>query len=538
MSGVFSSCLLALGACSGASTLPSAAGAPLALAGIGTFATGTVATGTITTESPRRGITPGRETAPLDSHVTGITVAGSQNVGTFNGVPYTRTYGIVSGTVDEIEPIVGKSTLPTNKNGDYPYAVEYEIIAPAAGSQADRTILLDAENRGSSVFLSATQGISGGAPSATTYPAGLGNGFLQKHGIAYARVQWQTGVAASVPAGAQGLGLAIVRDFGRMLAGQTPAVKAAGGFTPGTYPKRTIAGISQSAWFVNTLIAEGFNVDPVRGVGVYNAAIAVDGAGNWMAINKLGAAMGAAPVPYPLENATPLAPTALLTRPASDPVYIDIANYTDFYRLRASVSDANFPNSATYRRYDMPTPHAAGGIGQFAGGTCGADVPTVQLNPISYASYVRALTVDTIATLTGAPGKLPPTSSFSLVAPAAGLTDLNLLPGVAVTVPAVDADGMPVGGVRIPDADLPLGNPSPVSLGPVTIAIDQTCGNIGGWVPFTAAAVATRYGTKAAYLAAYTAKAKALETADFLLPEDEATVLGAAGAIFDYDASH
>jgi hypothetical protein len=528
MTGVVSVCLSALAGCSGSGSLPAIAAAPLAFAG----------GGTVTTEAARNAPSPKRAAAPLDSRVSGLTVAGSQSVGTFDGVPYTRTFGIVSGVVDSRESIVGSGTLPANKNGDFPYAVEYEIIAPAAGSPAVKTILVDAENRGAPVFLVVAQGVNGAAPSATTYPVGLGNGFLQNHGIAYARVQWQTGIAASVPATAQGLGLAIVRDFGRMLAGQTPAVTAANGFTPGTYPHRTIAGISQSAWFVDTLIAEGFNVDPSRGVGVFGAAIAVDGGGDWMAINQLGAAIGAAQVPYPVENATPLAPQALLKRPTSDPLYVDMANYTDFYRLRAGVSDANFPSAATYRRYDMPTPHAAGPVGEVVSGACGANTPTAQVNPLSYVPYLRALTLDVVSTLGGGSRPLPPTAAFALGTPAAGLTDFNALPGVAVPVPTTDADAMPVGGVRIPDADLPLGNPTPVSLGPVTIDINQTCGNIGGWAPFAASVVAKRYGTKAAYLASYTTKLKALETAGFLLPEDEATVLGQASAIYDYDAAH
>ena len=57
--------------------------------------------------------------------------------------------------------------------------------------------------------------------------AALG-GFLQTHATSYARIQWQTGVAAGVPANAQGVGLVIMRDFARYLAGRTPETRVSG----------------------------------------------------------------------------------------------------------------------------------------------------------------------------------------------------------------------------------------------------------------------------------------------------------------------
>ncbi len=93
-------------------------------------------------------------------------------------------------------------------------------------------------------------GLRGSPPSATTYPEGMGEGCLFDTGLSYGRVQWQTEHCASVPDDAQGIGLVIVRDFGRHLADD--------------FDVRVIGGASQSAWFVNTLIAEGFNVDPAR----------------------------------------------------------------------------------------------------------------------------------------------------------------------------------------------------------------------------------------------------------------------------------
>ncbi len=533
-SGALSVCLVALAACSGtnhsvAPQLPTGSAAPPDA--------GDPSGSTRSTESTiaGRAPTPQRAAAPYDSRITSITVTKSEAVGDFGGVPYTRTVGVVTGTVDRNESVDELATLPRDKNGTYDYSSEYEIIAPATGSPRAAVVLLDAENRGAPVMLGAVNGIGGAAPSATTYPVGLGNGFLQRHGIAYARVQWQTGVNASVPQNVQGLGLVIERDFGRFLAGTSPAVKAANGYTPGTYARRVIGGISQSAWFVNTFLAEGFNADPSRNDAVYTAAIAIDGTGNWMPINNLGDAAKLAPSPYPAPNELPLTPMQLLHRPASDPLYVDAANYTDFYRLRAGYSESTLV-SPKYRRYDWPSAHAPASVPVnpdiFA--ACPGNAGVTALNPIGYTPYLRAL----VAKVASGTTSLPPSTTFALALPTAANVNFNALAGSAIPVPQIASDGMPVGGVRFPEADLPLGRPAPVSIGPVAIGLSQTCANYGGWIPTTASALTARYGTTASYTAAYRAKYESLATAGFVLPEDENEAATNASAVYAYYTTH
>src|SRR4051812_18484774 len=152
---------------------------------------------------------------------------------------YERVFGTATGTVAPSEKVRG---LPP---GGATYTTEYELIRPASGSP--RMLLVEAENRGSPLVLDALSGIDPGAsgpPSTAVYPSSVSK-FLKSRGLAYARVQWQTGVAAGVPATAQGIGEVIVRDFGRELGK--------------TYKRRTLAGVSQGAFFVDTFLAEGFN---------------------------------------------------------------------------------------------------------------------------------------------------------------------------------------------------------------------------------------------------------------------------------------
>src|SRR4029453_6922991 len=87
----------------------------------------------------------------------------------------------------------------------------------------------------------------------------------------------------------------------------------------------------------------------------------------------------------------------------------------------------------------------------------GVEIP---LNPIQSGAYARALLVGLIDD----PAGLPPSSWFE-VGPAPEPSEyFNALPGVTLQVPRVDADAQPVGGVRFPDVELPLGRAEPVAL--------------------------------------------------------------------------
>jgi hypothetical protein len=480
----------------------------------------------------------------LSSRITSISVSGSQTVGTFGAVAYTRTWGTVTGIVAPGESVHGLAALPHDSEGNYKYESEFEIIAPAK-SGVNSVIVVEAENRGNPNLLNTLDGISiGGPPSSANYQGGLGNGFLFEHATSYARVQWQTGIAAGVPKLAEGVGEVIVRDFARLLGGRTK-LDPNSRFDPGTYPKLILGGISLSGFFINTFIAEGFNADPVDGKAVFDGAIAVDGTGNWIALNQLAAENGSDEFAYVVPNAKPLDAAALLTRPQSDPFYIDIANYTDFYRLRASVTD-RIPPSARARRYDWPSPHAAAPIDQSGGsaraGRCNGGTP-VDLNPISDAPYLRAVTFELeraigVQSAAAAP-PLPASVLFKLAPAPESTANFNPLPGVALQVPMTEVDDQPVGGVRFPEVEHPIGKPTPVSLPPVvTTSIDATCGNLGEWQQFTAAQLAERYGDQEKYLRLYAASLDKLIAAGYLLDSDRAAMLKTAALLYNRRPAH
>lgn len=455
---------------------------------------------------------------PSGSQLTAVEVSEVTPAGDFKGVAYVRVRGMVHGAVAPGEDVVGLAGLPKAADGRYAYASAFELIVPAAGQPANEVAYVDSENRGSPISLSAL------------------SGFLQNHATSYARVQWQTGISSGVPASAQGVGLVIMRDFGRWLAGRTPDATVSGaGWRPSPYRHLILGGISQSAWLVNDVIAEGFNVDPITHGRVFDGAIAVDGVGGWLALNRLAADRGATPKPYVDPNGVPLTRQQLLKRPATDPIYVDIANFTDFYRLRAGLTSTDY-SSPGFRRYDFPSPHAVGDPARSS--RCNGGQP-LTFNTLRYAPYMRALVLGLERQIGVAAAKdahpLPPSRVFALGPAPQGAAWFNPLPGVAVKTPALDVDGWPVGGVRFPEADAPLGRPFPPSVSPVdTLAIDSTCGNLGGFQPFSREARAAHgLGDAEAYLRRYRASLDRLVADGFLLSDDIPAMLDAARAGFD-----
>lgn len=447
---------------------------------------------------------------------------------------WQRTSGTLHGVVGAGEQVIGLDALSRDAEGGYSWSAEFEVLEP--GGAAD-LVLVDMENRGRPATLLALEQLALGSadstPTGAVYPPGRGTGFLAEQDLGYARVQWESGIATGVPGSAQGVGEVVVREFGRLITGA--ADPQDGNTSLPRFGGAVLTGISQSAWFVTTFLAEGFNVDPVTGDGVYAAALAVSGTGNWLAVNQL--AGEETQRPYLLEDGVPLTYEQVLTRPASDPLYVDVATYTDYYRLRASVT-AHADRSPHVRRYDWPAPHAGPAypdamVFGLLGCNGGIEVPR---NPIAYDPYLRSVVSD-IAGVLRSPAderrELPATVVFDL-APAPASAEINELPGVELTVPAVDDDtAQPLGGVRFPDAVVPLGRPIPVALGPVgTSSITDVCGNWGGWQPFTAEELRGRYGDVEGYLARYGAALDEQIGSGYLRPAEREQMLTRARTAF------
>ncbi|MDX3635615.1 hypothetical protein PV728_36240 [Streptomyces europaeiscabiei] len=152
---------------------------------------------------------------------------------------------------------------------------------------------------------------------------------------------------------------------------------------------------------------------------------------------------------------TSTAPEQVLRPTASDPAFVDVAAYTDYYRLRAGVS-RRADTAEGYYRYVWPAAHnpvrsAVSADMAFQQFGCNNGQP-IPLDPLDGQPYVRAMLV----ALEGRLGigasqeQMAPEQVFTTGARPADPALLNGLPGQEVTVPHTDANGFPIGGVRFP----------------------------------------------------------------------------------------
>jgi hypothetical protein len=425
--------------------------------------------------------------------------------------------------VHRAEDVVGLSELLGDREF-HVYRSEFEVIRPVDAAHG-RLMVVEVENRGSPLMLQYFNrffmGFSG-PPSKSSYPQGLGDGLVFRRGHAYARVQWQVGISPGVPETAQGIGEVIVRDFGRLLgSGRLPDSSS----PLGRYGSLVLTGTSQSGFFVNTFVADGFNAGP-EGHRVYDGVLGITSGGNWMAINSDD---GQPQQPYMRPNGRPLTASQILTRPSTDPVFVDAVTYTDFYRLRAALARDPRP-PRRYHRYEWPAPHVPGLYfdDAFVFGTLGCnDKQVVPLSPLDYAPYLRALLVGMTGELDRAGGRLPRPALFELGGEPPPSPHFNDLPESEVRVPRVDGEAQPRGGVRFPHVDLPLGRLEPPTIPPVTTSsISAICGNFGGYEPFSAAQLGARYGSAEQYEARVRALVRRLVQRRLLLAGDAEWVIG------------
>ena len=472
-------------------------------------------------------IGPAAGAAAAESSITAVDVARERPAGNYAGIAWRYVEGVIRGEVAIGEPVAGLSELAAGR-ASVPYVIFFHIVAPESGSDAS-AIVVEAPNRGNPILArslgapiaTATGQVASPAPEA----AAIGDGFLLKHRISLAAVQWQAGLPGGPPEAAQGIGEVAVRDFGRWLGG---AFRSEPAPVP-IFRHRVLAGVSQSAWFVNTFLAEGFNADPETGRGVYQGAFTRNGNGVVLAIN--GLAEGDRQFPYARNDLAPLAPDELLSRPASDPKLIDVISLTDFYRLRASLF-ARAPERPGLHRYATAAPHARGGAtppdAVFQTMKCNGGAP-IALSTISDALYLRPLVLGLFRSIgeeSEAKRDLPPDAPFVLAPAPADLEGLNRLGATPLWLPASGANGAPMGGIPVLEAALPLGLAQPAALSPAVIAsISDTCGNFSGWRPFPVEELARRYGGRANYIELARRKAADLVAAGYLLDEDGAAAI-------------
>jgi Alpha/beta hydrolase domain len=490
---------------------------------------------------------------PADAKVTKLEIASQQSYGTFRPGEYVWWQGTITGELAPSEKIPDLDKAAKNTRGMVEYSAKFSLMFPKNPKAGNGTLLVDIPNRGR-VY---AQGLYD-SPRDEPFESGttdVGTGFLQDHGFAIAEVQWELGQGADLPTFTdsseqkhfiEGVGFAIVRDATDFL--KVATADGAGTANPlhGAIKRTLASGKSQSGRFLKTFLYNGFNT--VEGRRVFDGMhVMVSGAG-MLPIMQSGTGPQSSATGAP-EFSNPEFPGVhgeILTigdvikhvkeRGEKPPLMIMLSSTTDFYSLRASLGRTGadgtneVPIPANVRMYDIA------GASHAVLPKVKCDLPPARLDwsPVSRATLLHL--DDWVAK-----GTEPPANRLMPLEPARDnpmvLRAPANLPKAVIEIPKRDADGNAIGGVRLPDMQVPLGvnaqqNP-PLSF---------SCMLAGAYVAFprtqadadaahdTHRPVLERYKTRNDYVNLIRGAARDLEHDGFLLPDDAAVIIQSAAA--------
>lgn len=486
--------------------------------------------------------------APVHAEVTKLDITKKRSFGQFATGEYVLWEGRVQGDLAPTEPIPGLDKAAKNARGRVDYSAKITLIFPGDPGRGNGTLLVDVPNRGKAYAIALYN-----SPRAEPFVSGVleqGNGFLQDRGFSVAEVSWELGQGADLPSFVdadgkkrfvEGAGFAIFRDAAAFLARAQADATGTPNPLRGAVKHLIATGKSQSGRFLKSFLTHGFN--------------RVDGKMLFEGMHVFVAAAGQLPImttgtgPESSSNAIPTWDNKDLRGSVEDPTAIAdvLANVekrgetipkmvfvnatTDYYAIRSSfgrtgssgTTEKALPPRA--RMYDIAG--SAHAIVPKAPAECQHPQGRLDWTPVS-----RALLLHLNAWV--ANDTPPPPSRLMPLEPAPdyAMPVPSYLPGAVALVPKRDADGNDVGGVRLPDLDVPLGTHAALNR-----PLKRACMLIGAWMPFTPAKLAERYGNRDAYVNRVRTSARAAMAEGFLLPEDAALIIEAAATTKAFSAA-
>jgi hypothetical protein len=489
--------------------------------------------------------------SPLAARVVKLEISSQQKYGTFRPGEFLILEGRIVGELLPTESIPDIDKVTKNARGMVAYAAKIGLIIPADPTSGNGALLVDIPNRGRPYAQALYN-----SPRDEPLQAGsfeVGTGFLQDQGFAVAAVHWELGRGAELPSFTdsvgqkryvEGVGFAIVRDAADFFARAAADSEGTANPLRGAIKRTLAAGKSQSGRYLKTFLLHGFNM--IEGRRVFDAMhVFVSGAG-LLPILQSGSGPQSSAHGTPTfanpefrgVNEDPLTIGDVIKRVAargeSVPSMILINTTTDYFSLRASLSRTGAegtterPIPGSVRVYDI----AGASHVVLARADCELPLAKLDWSPISRATLLH---LDRWI----ASGIEPPADRLMPLEESKGdATVLRApahLPQAVIQVPKRDADGNSMGGVRLPDLQVPLGvharqNP-PLSF---------SCALAGAYVAFPrtqADAIASndgyrpivdRYKTRNEYVDRIRAAARGLVEDGFLLPEDAAIIVHSA----------
>jgi Alpha/beta hydrolase domain len=487
----------------------------------------------------------------VDAKVTRLEITSKQSYGTFKPGEFEFWEGRITGELRPTEKIPDIDKAAKNANGLIEYSAKISLLFPKNPKAGNGVLLVDIPNRGRPYAQALYN-----SPRDEPFEAGtleVGTGFLQDHGFAVAEVQWELGQCADLPifldgSGqkrfVEGVGFAIVRDAADFLAHATSDTSGTANPLQGAVKRTLAAGKSQSGRYLKTFLLNGFNMS--EGRRVFDGMHVFVSAAGMLPImqSATGPQSSAAGIPtfenpeFRGVNEDVLTIGDLIqrvrARGESPPRLILINSTTDYFSLRASLSrtgaegTAEEPIPENVRVYDV----AGASHVVLRKAKCELAPARLDWSPISRATLLR---LDDWVAL----GIEPPKSRLMPLEEAKGdptvLRAPSHLPKAIIEIPKRDDDGNPVGGVRLPDMEAPLGvnarqNP-PLSfqcmLAGAYVAFPRTQADAEA-VHDEHRPVLERYKTRNEYVNRIRTAARELEQDGFLLPEDAAIIIQSA----------
>ena len=481
--------------------------------------------------------------------ITAIDIKSTSSYGQFQAGEFLRIEGEVTGELSPEENIPGIKQAAKNANGQVVYKSPFVIIMPKESGKGNGSLLIDVPNRGRPIthFL-----YNSGRENFLPLDLEPRSGFLQHQGFTVAMVQWELGQGIQLPsfkspAGelryAEGVGLAVIRDFAMFL---RIGMHRPGRVNPlmGRVEQVLGVGYSQTARLLKTLLMEGFNSNGGRRVfdGMHIHAGA-SGIADVMATGK-GPASSTFFTPrftHPEHRGVteePLTYQDIVARelardpsPLGSPQLLVTNGTTDYYNIRASLARTgakgiqDLPLPANVRIYDI----AGASHGRATEKTCEQLPGQLDFFPVMRSTLLH------LHRWVKSDAKPPETRLMPLEPLPAEPTLLQApahLRGAIVQVPKRDADGNSLGGVRLPELEVPLGTHGAQNL-PLS---DRACNLNAAYIPFARspadrkpddqrASLQERYKDFNDYLSKLSTAAEALVRQGFLLKEDAETIV-------------
>jgi hypothetical protein len=499
-------------------------------------------------------------TAPCHAELTRLDITSTRSFGQFATGEYVLWEGRVHGDLAPTEPIPGLDKAVRNPRGRVDYSAKLTLILPREPARGNGTLLVDVPNRGKPYAIALYN-----SPRGEPFQSGVmeqGNGFLQDRGFSVAEVSWELGQGAELPSFVdaegkrrfvEGAGFAIFRDAAAFLARGSADAQGTPNPLRGAVKHLIATGKSQSGRFLKSFLAHGFN--RVDGRPLFHGMHVFVASAGQLPIMTTGAGPESSSNAIPTWDNPDLRgnvedPTALADviaqverRGEAVPRIMFVNSSTDYYAIRASLGRTGSsgagekPLPPQIRVYDIAG--SAHAIVPRAPAECQQPPGRLDWTPVSRALLLRLnawVSADTP----------PPASRLMPLEPApeVAMPTPGHLPQAVTLVPKRDADGNDLGGVRLPDLEVPLGTHVALNR-----PLKRACMLIGAWSPFAATvaqreqakdarpSLAERYGSRDAYVNRVRASARAAIADGFLLPEDAALIIESAATTQAFTAA-